>query len=73
MSSLIDKKDNGNWIADPGKVFVCLACGKTSHDRYGIVGEHSTGWDESCMLNCEEFKIEGLTYSPGGRVVAVGS
>lgn len=48
-----------NRIAPPGKIWICAACGKKSKDRYGIVGEHSSGWDESCMLNavlCEEPK-----------------
>jgi hypothetical protein len=38
---------------------VCAACGKTAKDRYGIEGEHSFGWDESCALNavlCHEEK-----------------
>lgn len=38
-------------MAPEGSVWVCAACGKTARDRYGIVGEHSHGWDESCALN----------------------
>jgi len=44
-------------MAPKGAIWVCGACGKTSIDRYGTVGWHDTGWDESCMLNavlCEE-------------------
>ncbi len=37
--------------APNGTIWVCQACGKTAQDRYGIEGEHSHGWDESCMLN----------------------
>lgn len=38
-------------IAPDGAVWVCGACGKTHKDRYGMEGEGSRGWDESCMLN----------------------
>ena len=31
-------------------IYVCLACGKTSNDKYGKV-EASHGWDESCYIN----------------------
>ncbi len=34
-----------------GKIWVCGACGKKAEDRYGLIGRHSPGWDESCMLN----------------------
>lgn len=34
-------------LAPPGTVWVCIACGKTTRDRFDTVG----GWDESCMLN----------------------
>ena len=40
-----------NRFAPEGAVWVCAACGKTAKDQYGIEGEHSRGWDESCMLN----------------------
>lgn len=48
--------------AADGTIWVCGACGKTAKDRYGIEGEHSPGWDESCMLNavlCHEKKQGG--------------
>jgi hypothetical protein len=38
-------------FAPEGAVWVCGACGKTAKDRYGMEGEQSPGWDESCMLN----------------------
>lgn len=41
----------GNTIAPEGKIFMCMACGKKSRDRYGYQ-KISPGWDESCMLNC---------------------
>lgn len=40
-----------NGIAPEGTIYVCGACGKTSEDEFGMVGEHSRGWDESCMMN----------------------
>lgn len=46
-------------FAPNGTIWVCGACGKTASDRYGIEGEHSRGWDESCALNailCHEAK-----------------
>lgn len=54
-------------MAPDGAMWVCGACGKTSDDRYGTDGEHSHGWDESCVLNAV------LCYRPtyfkiGGRV-----
>lgn len=76
MSSLVDNKSL-NERADEGKIFVCCACGKVSPDQYGVMesrpGERarSAGWDESCMLNCEEFDVAKLEFSPGGRVVRV--
>lgn len=37
--------------APAGHIWQCHACGKTAEDLYGIIGEHSYGWDESCVLN----------------------
>ena len=72
-----------NKTADPGNVFVCLACGKRSRSRYGFqpVGEGllrrevrdsiSPGWDESCMLNCDEFPEGDLVLNGIGRVTEI--
>ena len=38
-------------MAPPDGIWICAACGKLAEDLYGIEGEHSRGWDESCMLN----------------------
>lgn len=57
-----------NQIAPDDAIWVCC-CGKTSIDRYGIVGVHSPGWDESCMMNAVLCKREGII--PGQRVQAV--
>jgi hypothetical protein len=37
--------------APDGMIWECAACGKQSVDRYGMIGWHTYGWDESCMLN----------------------
>ncbi len=60
-----------NEIAPYDCLFVCLACGKTSEDKYGMEGRHDSGWDESCMLNCELFGKEELVYGPGTRVAKI--
>lgn len=52
-------------------IWVCLACGKTSEDRYGKKNT-SHGWDESCILNAVQVKKSHLIYNPAGsRVVAI--
>lgn len=50
-------------------IWVCLACGKRSADRYG---EHAVnrGWDESCMLNAALCYVDALTMD-GELVSAV--
>lgn len=58
-----------NKVADPGNVFVCLACGKMSNDRYGNEPV-SPGWDESCMLNSIELPKKNLIISQN-RVIRV--
>jgi hypothetical protein len=57
--------------APEGQLWVCCACGKTAEDRYGFEGEHSHGWDESCMLNARLFDKTRLVYGPHGRVKEV--
>lgn len=39
-----------NEQAPEGKIWKCMACGKTSFDLYGNRAV-SYGWDESCVLN----------------------
>lgn len=36
--------------APAGKIWQCGICGKTAVDRYGLIGTHAPGYDESCML-----------------------
>ena len=38
-------------FAPDGAIWVCRACGKTHKDQYGVEGEGSRDWDESCALN----------------------
>lgn len=61
-------------MAPEGKVWVCMACGKTAQDQYGIVGEHTRGWDVSCAVNSTLFDKDMLEYGLGSkndRVVAI--
>ena len=48
--------DIGNKQAPAGQVYICGACGKVSHWKYGfdLLGNNdaSSGWDESCAMNC---------------------
>ncbi len=53
-----------NATAPKGKVYVCLACGKTSRDIYG----ESSGWDASCMLNCVLANEADLVKDKYGQV-----
>lgn len=50
-------------------VFVCCACGKRSHDRYGDRAI-DRGWDESCVLNSVEAYEDALVLA-AGRVVEI--
>lgn len=39
----------------PGHHWICCACGKRAADKYGDIGPRSSMWDESCMMNSQEF------------------
>jgi hypothetical protein len=58
-----------NEIAPEGKVWVCLACGKMSQDKYGNQ-KISWGWDESCMLNSALYDKSDLVIE-NNRVVRI--
>lgn len=62
-------EDDGNEFAKDGHLFVCRACGKTSTTRYGFDADNkstaSPGWDESCMLNAQQFAVDRLVWSVG--------
>ncbi len=49
------------------KAWVCLACGKMSHDKYGT-NPINKGWDVSCMINSQEFNKNQLVLNDEGRV-----
>jgi len=55
---------NGDVHAPEGTVWVCGACGKTSHTRYGLDRNKSPGWDESCMMNAVIINISDI-LEPG--------
>ena len=60
-------------FARPGTIWVCGACGKTATDQYGIEGEHSPGWDESCMLNSILCDAGSLVCGTDGRAIMADS
>ena len=61
------KKHNiKNHISPEGKVWVCMACGKYTKDRFG----DDFGWDASCVLNSALFDMKNLIIE-NGRVVKV--
>ena len=55
--------------AGQGQVWVCMACGKMAdHDRYGMEGATSPGWDESCVMNSVLCKQDSIKTTANGRV-----
>lgn len=50
-------------MAPAGKVWLCLACGKTATDIGGSEG----GWDEGCALNC--IAVDATTRTPTAEQV----
>lgn len=54
-------------FAPEGAVWVCAACGKTHKDQYGIEGEGSPSWDESCMLNAVLCHETPKLFTKSGR------
>lgn len=69
----IDSYKN-NKFAPEDKIWVCLACGKFSKDKFGDKDLNTShGWDESCIINCQLFNVNKLVYSENGeRVIAIG-
>lgn len=57
-------EETGNERAPEGSVYVCGACGKVSHWRYGfdLAGKNDAtrGWDESCAMNCALVPESGI-------------
>ena len=58
---------SSNRLARPGTVFVCPACGKRSHDKYGTLAIDD-GWDESCMMHAQLCVDRSLIFGDNGRV-----
>lgn len=56
--------------AAPGNLWVCMMCGKTSPNRYWSRSA-MRGWDESCMMNAEQYPIEKLERNDSGRVTRI--
>jgi len=53
-----------NITAPEDYIWICLACGKRSQDKYGF-DLIDKGWDESCMLNSRMVKESDLTLIDG--------
>lgn len=54
----------------PEKVWVCHACGKMSHDKYGDK-PISRGWDVSCAIHAQEHFSKDLILDENNRVTAL--
>jgi hypothetical protein len=62
---------SGNAVAPEGFVYVCIACGKRSRDKYGDQAS-DYGWDESCMLHAHLARECDLVFDDSGRVKRIG-
>ena len=58
------------WIAPKGKIWVCMACGKTSDIKSGGVGA-MMHWDVSCFLNAILIEESKIVRSSSGYVVEI--
>lgn len=63
----------GNQVAGDGEVWVCIACGKRSRDRFGMQAI-SVGWDASCMSKAILCLESSLAFEDGrvSKAQAVG-
>ena len=59
-----------NEIASDGFIFVCLACGKRSKDKYGFQSI-DYDWDESCMMNSKLIEESKCIFAENGRVIKI--
>lgn len=60
--------EENDRFAPPGKVWVCLACGKISpHDKYGDKNSNKL-WDVSCVMNAILSDEDKLIKDENGRV-----
>lgn len=53
-----------NEVAPDGYLWVCMACGKRSRDKYGNQ-KLSRGWDVSCVLNAQLLAEDQLVIVDG--------
>ena len=49
-------------IAPSGKIWVCMACGKTCRDLYG---NDNPLWDASCVVNSVLVEVDKLIFENG--------
>jgi hypothetical protein len=63
------KMDGSNRQAPDGKIWVCMACGKISKNKYGTDPYRSHGWDESCFVNSELYDESRLVFDDDKRYV----
>ena len=54
-------------IAPEGKIWICLACGKTAKNKYGPP-DCMKGWDASCVMNSALVDEKYVVYGEDGRV-----
>jgi hypothetical protein len=59
--------DPRNVVAPEGYVFVCMACGKRSHDKYGEQAI-SYGFDVACVLHAVLCREDSLVFGEHGLV-----
>jgi len=59
-----------NVVADPGRVFVCMDCGRRSQDR---MGKHAltSGWSRSCSSKAAQFSSKDLVLNNQGLVCSI--
>ncbi len=60
----------GNQVAPEGSVWVCIADGKRSRDKYGQQ-PISPGWDASCVVNAMLCSEKSLVMDSRGRVLSI--
>jgi len=49
------------------KIWVCLACGKRSNDKFGD-NPIDKGWDAACVINSQEYYEDECILDENGRV-----
>ena len=76
FSALAEKDVATGWVdrfAPVGAIWVCSACGNTSHDLYGGPTA-SAAWDQNCMTNAvlsDESSLPVAQVQKGGAPMAI--